>query len=529
MSQNLSKPITEYNFSGYDDTHPAELLPSGTFTKVDNAFVTDNKIEKVFGSSAIASSLGTYSFNGLSSFELVSSAVKYLVVSYNGASNAQLYKWTGTGGLSAIGSSNLTKDTPINFESAGNYLFGFNGIEAVDWDGTTVTKNRAGVPVGTYAKWFHNYLFVARNSTYPSRLYWSDLGVPTSFTGANYVDVNPGDSDSIMGIAKTQDELLVFKRNTVWAITGWSGTSFSSTTIATENTNSRIFGFGCVAPRSIVEVGTDVYYFSMLGNTPVIRSIYKTINSVTLDGGIISANIKATLDTISLGSLDKIVGTFDGRYVYWSIPVNGSSINNKIVCLDTWNITKYRFSRNSYPFTTMTGKNASYFTTSSIPGYATVYYTDSTIIVASPVQYSGLVMKFDKSIHTDNGTDITLDVITRMMMLDSSRKVHWKYMYLKNDTGVNSTLYINARLYTSANFVTQKQISLISNSPGLGPTGTFTLGVSSLGGSILASSRVNFAGLTGKMIQVQFKETSSNPVSIYEHSLYGVVKGLRDS
>jgi hypothetical protein len=332
-----------------------------------------------------------------------------------------------------------------------------------------------------------------------------------------------------MGLAKTQDELLVFKKNTIWAITGWSGTSFSATTISTENTNSRIFGFGTVASGSIIEVGTEVYYFSMLGNTPVIRSLYKTLNSITLDGGVVSDDIKTTLDTITLGSINKIVGTFDGRYVYWAIPVNGSTVNNKIICLDTWGISKYRFARNRYPFTSMTGKNVAYFTNSSIPGHSNIYFADSTITVASPIQYSGLVMKFDSSTHADNGVPITMDVRTRKFMIDSSRKTHWKYMYYKYDSGVDSNLYINALVDSSTVFVNQKIQSLVSLSPGLGPTGTFTLGVSLLGGAGTLSDRVNFAGLTGKMFQLQLTETSVNPITLYEYSLYGIVKGLRES
>ena len=487
ISQTLSKPITEYDFLGYDDTHPPELLAQGMFTKAENVFVSEKKIVKVFGSSAIASSISTQKFNGLTPFEIITSGVKYLVANVNGVSNAQLYKWNGSGNFAAIGSANLTNDLPMYFVAAANYLFGVNGTEVVDWDGTTVTKNRANVPIGYYTEWFHNYLFIANNANYPSRLYWSDLGTPLTFTAANYVDINPGDSDYITGLAITQDELLVFKKNTIWAITGWSGTSFSSATISTQNTNSRIFGFGTMSPLSIVEVGNEVYFFSMLGNTPVIRSLYKTINSITLAGGIISEGIRGTLNDVTLSALNKIAGIYDGRYVYWAIPTAGSSINNKIIVLDTQQISKYRFSRNVYPFTTMKGKNAQSFALSTIPGYSNIYFADSSIVVASPVQYSGLVLKFDTSIHSDKGTPIAIDIQTRKFMLDSARKSKWKYLYFKYDSGVASTLNINALVDSSSLFTPQKSKSLISMSPGLGPTGTFTLGASLLGGSVVLS------------------------------------------
>jgi hypothetical protein len=523
MSQTLSTPITEYQFLGYDDTHPAELLPKGMFTKADNVFITDNKITKVPGSSSIASSISSYKFNGFTSFEIPSLAVKYLVVNINGASNSQLYKWNGSGSFASIGSANLTNNYQMSFEVANNYLFGLNGVEVVDWDGTTVTKNRGGIPIGYFARWFHNYLFIAKNETYQNRVYWSDIGAPLTFNANNYVDINPGDGDSITALGKIQDELLVFKKNSVWSISGWDGSTFSSTTLAGQNTNARIVGVGCVAPFSVVELGNKVFYFSMNGNSPVIREIHKTVYGVTQAGGIISENIKTTMDTITLSSLNKISSAYDGRYIYWSIPTAGSSVNNKIIALDTWNITA-----SNYPFTTMTGKNAEYFAVSTIPGYATVYFADSTQILSSPITYSGKVFKFDSSIHSDNGANIAIDVRSRKFMLDSSRKSKWKYLYYKYDSGVNNNIETLALIDSALYYTTQDILNMSSISPGLGPTGTFTIGVSTLGGNVVRSHRVKFGGLTGKMLQLQLKESSSSPVGIYEYSIYGYVKGLRD-
>lgn len=520
MTQSFNtKPIEESVYFGYDDTHPVELLRPGFFSKADNVFITDDKITKVFGSTSIASSIASQPFNGMDAYESIASSTKYLVVNINGASNAQLYYWNGSGNFNAIGSANITNSKMMDFETANDVLFGFNGVEEVDWDGTTYTKNRSGVPLAKYAKWFHNYLFVANTSGQPNRLFWSNLGDPKTFSGSNFVDVNPGDSDQIMGLSLIQDELLVFKRNTIWSITGFSGTSFSSTTIATQNTNGKIFGYGTTSPFSIIPIGNDVYYFSMLGNVPVIRSLYKTINSITLDGGVISDDIRNTCNNITRTALANIVGSFDGRYCYWAIPTNGSSTNNQIITLDTWKINTKKM---IFPFTTMSGKNVSFFATSTIPGFSNVYFADASAT-------SGLVFKFDSSVFTDNGTNISMDVVTRGMMLSPDRKSHWKYLYLKYNTGVASTLKVNAKTDFVATFGQQAAINLMGNSPGLGPTGTFTLGVSVLGGAVTNSARVTFAQQVGKVLQVEFTETSSNPVTLYEYSVYGRVKGLRNS
>lgn len=511
-----AKPIVESKFHGLNDNTPPEELGPGFFTKIDNAFCSDGKVTKSTGSTAINTAIASHAFNGFTAFEILSSNSKFIVANVDGASNAQLYQSTG-GNFSAIGSANLTNGAPMWFESAANKLFGFNGSEEVDWDGTTVTKNRSGLPKGYYAKWFHNYLFVAKDTSNLNRLYWSSLGDPTAFsTSTDFVDINPGDSDQIMGLAGIQDELLVFKKNTIWSITGFSGTTFTSTTAATQNTNARIFGYGTVAPFSIVPIGNDVFFFSQLGSTPVIRSLYKTINSVTLGGGVISNNIKTTLDSITLSALGKIVGTFDGRYVYWAIPTNGSSSPNKIITLDTWEITGTKTNA-TYPFTTLTGKNASYFAASTIPGHTNIYFSDASTT-------SGLVFKFDSSVYTDNGTNVTMDVRTRDYFHEPSRKSKWKYLYTTYTAGNSASIKIGATIDQGTGYTNQATISTQGNSPGLG---MFTLGSSTLGGAGTSTQRTTFAGITCHYLGLQFLESTANSVTIHHWDLHGKPRGLR--
>jgi len=513
--QTFAPPIIEAQFHGLNDASTPDTLPPGYFSKIDNAFCSDGKVSKVFGSTAINASIAAQPFNGLTAFEKISSSNKWLVASINGVSNAQLYQSTG-GNFSAIGSANLSNSKPVWFETANDIVFGFNGTEEVDWDGTTVTKNRSGVPIGNYAKWFHNYLFVAKTTANPNRLFWSNIGDPTTFSGANFVDVNPGDSDQIMALSTLQDELLVFKRNTIWSITGYSGSTFSTTTIAAQNTNGRIFGYGTVAPFSVVPVGTDIYFFSMLGSTPVIRSLYKTINAVTLSGGIVSDSIKTTLGNITLANLSQIVGTFDGRYVYWSIPTNASTTNNQIVVLDTWEVNR---TKGIYPFTTMSGKNVSYFAVSTIPGYSQVYYADASLT-------SGLVFKFDTSLFTDNGVAITMDVRTRDYSFGIAHKTKWKYLYTTFTSGSAGSLAIGAKLDQGTNYTNQDTINLRGSSP---PLGSFILGTSTLGGTITSTNRTTLAHLTCHYLNLQFLEATANSVVIHRWELYAKPRSLRSS
>ena len=122
--QFIQAPIIEREYIGVNDNLPPEQLPKGFFKKADNVFVFDNKIEKVFGSTAIAASIDTKAFNGLGSFENLTSGNKYLVANINGASVSQAYSWNGSGTFSAITGLTSTNSNPMWFETANNYIFG---------------------------------------------------------------------------------------------------------------------------------------------------------------------------------------------------------------------------------------------------------------------------------------------------------------------------------------------------------------------------------------------------------------------
>lgn len=598
-------PINETEFISINDIQPPELVPNGYFTKCDNAVFSDNQISKVFGSSAIANSLGAYSFNGLAPYENAATASKYLVANIDNASNAQLYSWGGSGNWTSLGTYGvLTKGASMLFEVANNIIFGLNGQEEIDWDGSNVTHNRTAFPLGKYLRWFHNYMFVASSTSYPNRIWWSKIGDPTIWAGGitavtvnaggygyaagdvlnvtggggadaqlvvttvssgavtavtilvggsgysvttgalteestsvgtgggctvnitsvnttsvtNFTDINPGDGDLVMGLGITQDQLFIFKRNTIWSLTGWNGSNFSIATAAGQNTNTRIFGYGCVAPRSIVTVGDDIYFLSFMGDVPHIRSLRLTQYATTLEGGIMSYDITNTMKTINKSALDKVVGTFDGRYAYWAIPTGSSSVNNKIIVLDTLHQVVIRLRVvNINSWSTMTGKNVQNFAISTLPGYAQVYFSDSGT--------SGSVFKFDSSLNSDNGNPITMDVQTRAYLTDPSRKNHWKYYYFKYGLGSSSTVYVNAKTEYDASFNAQGSANLQ-----LAPTlDNFVLDSSILGGSAIGEGRVPLINLTSKMLQIQLTETSSNPVTIYEMGTYYIPKPLRAS
>lgn len=516
MAQTFDIGLNENVYLGMNDKYPAHLLPRGVFASVLNAFVDNDKIYKRGGTTLFGQTLGNFLLNGSVSFERTGGG-KNVIVSRNGVSNAQLYSSSG-GAFSAIGAANLTNSLPVNFTQASNRLFGFNGTEVVDVasDGTTVTKNRATVPIGKFAFWFHGYLFVAGVAGTPDRLFWSDLGDPTTFSGANFIDINPNDGDAITGLNILNDELIVFKQFSVWSISGWSGSTFSTTTAAGQNTQSKAAGIGAVSHRSIVSVGKDLYYLSFSGNIPHFRSLQQTVFSKTIEGGIISDELETTMLGLNKTQLSKCAGIYDGKYLYWSVPDGASTVNDLIVTLDPSRTFATPLGR-MQSWVKFTGANISEFFTSTISGSAKIYGTDSAA--------NGNVYLFnDNSVYTDNGTPIIMTVQYRDMMGHPSKMGKFLYLYLKYLSGSAGTLDINARIDQAADFSLQQALSLAGNSPALG---LFILGTSVLGGSMISTNRTTLQSLIGHMVGVELVEDTENYCEVYDLQVWGTLKGFR--
>lgn len=515
--QNLVQLREDY-FVGMCDRYPAQILEDGLLALATNVIIDQGRIAKRKGTNSVAPSLGAHAILGLSAYE-PAGGTKYLIANLDGSSNAQLYSWAGSGSFATLGSANLTKGAQMNFVQASNLLYGFNGTDVVSVNSSLVyTKNPATVPQGTYASWFHNYLLVANTSGFPNRLFWSNLGDPTTFTNTDYIDINPNDGDEITGLAIFNDSLYVFKNNTIWTVTGFSGSSFSVTTALSQNTNNEIYGFGTPSQKSIVSTGKDLYYLSFAGGTPHFRSFVQTQYASTLEQGVISLDIENTMNGLQKSSLSMTSGAYDGKYIYWSVPNGGSSFNNFTIVLEPTIKVKGKLMTHR-SWTEWSGFNAAQFAVSDIAGANTIYFGDGTT--------TGNVNQLNYSTFTDNGTAVSMEVRTRDYQFDFARKGKWKYVYFDYKTGSGGTLTINARIDEAVNFNLQQTLSLAGNSPGLGPTGTFTLGVSVLGGTTLTMSRVTLAKLMGHHMQLQFLESTVNNAEIQTLAILGLVKGYR--
>jgi len=82
------------------------------------------------------------------------------------------------------------------------------------------------------------------------------------------------------------------------------------------------------------------------------------------------------MNRITKSAVSKAFGLFDGRFIYWSVAIDSSSVNNAIIALDTYTTGK-KDGHTIYSWITMIGKNAAQLFVSTLPGFPTVMFTDS--------------------------------------------------------------------------------------------------------------------------------------------------------
>lgn len=113
------------------------------------------------------------------------------------------------------------------------------------------------MPKGRFIKTYRERLFVARDETNPSRIYYSNAYLPGYIQGtsnSDYADISPDDGDVITGIPILLGTMCVFKRNTIrkWNIDSADPDSWV--------VDDPISFEGCPAPYSIAQTPYGIFY-----------------------------------------------------------------------------------------------------------------------------------------------------------------------------------------------------------------------------------------------------------------------------
>lgn len=396
---------------------------------------------------------------------------------------------------------------------------------------TTYADNNADASLGAEAPSTHdvpdNYkmvcafqerLFVVDNDD-PGYVKYSELGEPFYFPALNFIKIGDGDGELITAIKPDGNALMVYKKNSVWAIYMQDTTPANWVVI---KTNAK---FGGASQRSVVDYN-DAQLFvatrfekpmgfaSIVGASIVPDNTQLTVNAVTSE--FKSDKIEPDMSNIQTTYIENICAIDWKNKVWISLTYgSGQTTNNRIYQFDYQRRTKERTSGSWVPFTGMT---ISCFTIYNNK----LYGGDSTA--------NGYVFELDKAgIYSDSGSAINSYFWTKefegpvedkdwqkdfrfanwLIELLGDWKIRFRYRYNSEDS-------------------TGNQIEI--NTDGGGSNwNSMQWGVDAWGGAMIRTTkRLNLIG-SGKRVQFYFDNynTAGRAFHIVRGNFYYNKRGLR--
>jgi hypothetical protein len=241
--------------------------------------------------------------------------------------------WTGSGNWTGVTLAfTPTSDLITNIVVANNRAFLLNGTDnAQSYDGSTVTDEgnmNSSVPRGTIGEWIINRLFVAGVMGSESSLFYSNSLDPQAFNRSNnFKSINTGDNYKITALKKFREfELLVFKKVGIYVLDVQDPTpgNWVPTPVDTR--------FGCVAGRTVLQVGVDIWFLSNDGH---IRSIRRNEqNKLTGADVPMSREIQDWVDDINKAHMHKSCAAYFNNKAYFFVPTGTSQRPDKAYVYD---------------------------------------------------------------------------------------------------------------------------------------------------------------------------------------------------
>lgn len=190
-----------------------------------------------------------------------SSGTKQLIY----ASGNKLYKYNNAGGSTALtgAPATFTNNQQWDFDELLDNMYGANGVDPfIVYNGTNYSIANAGI-TAQFIKIHKNRVYAANKNS--STIYFSDAGSPTSFPVNNFIAINTNDGQNISGIDDILDNLVIFKDESVWILTGEPLGAGNTTTIGNLQLRQANSPVGCSAFRTICKVDQTLFFMHYSG------------------------------------------------------------------------------------------------------------------------------------------------------------------------------------------------------------------------------------------------------------------------
>jgi hypothetical protein len=262
---------------------------------------------------------------------------------------ADNFQVSTTAGGSAVNTSGSQSGTHSVYKhsgySSGDVLFVGNGTDnwfqmAQDYVFSDLGNVNTSPPRSNVGSYYRSRFWVLSNN----KLFWSDA-FDDDYGGAfnrttNYYNMPVGQEKALIGLR--QEGLLCFGSDRVYGINP------SGVPDATDQPEL-LYERGCVAGRTVVQAGDDVYFMSQDG----IRALFRSQQDKLQIGSTnpISWNIKDQWNSLSWAYVEKACAVYFDNKIFFSVPVDASTTNNQVwvyypatkgwMIIDGWNISSF--------------------------------------------------------------------------------------------------------------------------------------------------------------------------------------------
>lgn len=389
----------------------------------------------------------------------------------------------------------------MSFVTFNNKVIGTNGVENVwSWTGSGNAAALGGSPpIAEIIALFQNIVFLAGNATFPYRLYFSNDGDETTWTGTDYLDI--GDLTSpITGLAVLFGKLYIFTRKALYELRGYDRDTF----VIDEVTLST----GCIAHKSIVKVDNNLVFWSD-------RGIY-SFDGINVH--YLGKSIEDTVAGLNYNRVSYIVAElYKAKNQVWFSVSTGSNVrNNQVICMayDPTASEDSGITRENVAFAIYTGMAFNALGLETSLTELDRLYTGN---------YSGRIFQQDVT-DADDGNGIDFQVkLPPIDMGNPEQFKRFRYLWMFNKQTGSYSLTVSYKTdFGVGGSTTTISLSVAGNSS---LWGTMVWGTDKWGGDTIVKSRSGLKA-SGHFIEFTFSnENASQPVTIKGFSILAQLKG----
>lgn len=370
------------------------------------------------------------------------------------ASNYNRVTWTAVSGASGYNLWGRLATGLAETYLTTVYSTGYNDQGALSQSTTIIPPegNTTRGVIGSMAIFAISRLFVAGNPTHPSRLYYGGVGTQIanfsgSLEGGSFVDVFRNDGAKIRAIAPFQGGVVVWKDNAIY--------KFSFTTVVIDNNTVSVpqleeitRSFGGISFKGVQAVENDIVFPAKKDGR---LAFYSLGNQENYAGSVLRTNelsikVQEQLRDVNVDRLPDSAGFYFDNIYGCSVTKSGSSVNDRIWCLDT------RFGAWVY----WEGINARVFTTyEDSSGNVNLFYGNES---------NGFMTKMFQTARNDNGVAIAVKFSTKSFNQKLFHKIKkyfnptFQFKEVNQSGQLRGEIYLDGTILNSA-FTVNQQIT----------------------------------------------------------------------